>query len=261
MSGGSRDYYYSSNTAKSSRSATKREDDRGGREQDLPRIRDLTYGHAEQFDESRDPTYDLRGMGRALTQQSSHNAQPSLRLPPIRESSSRTRQEDYGHRGSSEIAPPHHRDRSYTSSRTQSSSRAQPTNQPAYHVLAPSSAGGSLVPVSSSHTKPPGIVRGHVLPMGLQSGDDARKKFECPVCGRRMERQSVYNQHMLTHTDERPHVCSYCPKSFNSKSNLNRHTLTHTGSIRPADDDEPSNHHDRGSSSSSKNYYTSSRRA
>lgn len=78
-----------------------------------------------------------------------------------------------------------------------------------------------MVPVSTSHTKPPGIVRGHVLTAGMHD-DDSRKRFECHVCGRRMERQSVYNvifhhydfrllyltvmieqQHMLTHTDQR----------------------------------------------------------
>jgi hypothetical protein len=122
-------------------------------------------------------------MGRALPQQSCHSSHPSLRLPPIRESlSSATKQEDYEYSLSQNTS----------TSRTQYSSRVSPKDQPTYHVLAPSSAGGKLVPVSTSHTKPPGIVRGHVLTAGMH-GDDSRKRFECHVCGRRMERQSVYN--------------------------------------------------------------------
>ena len=126
-------------------------------------------------------------MGNALPPQSSRNSPHNLRLPPIREPSSR---EDHGYATPSENPSTYGHDRAHTSSRTQNTYRVQPTNQPGYHVLA--NAGGSLVPVSTSYTKAPGIVREHVVTAGLQSGDDAKKRFECQVCGRKMERQSVY---------------------------------------------------------------------
>ena len=132
-------------------------------------------------------------MGEAPPQQNSHNSHYSLRLPPIRECFSQTKTESYEYNSHPQIPSTNQYDAVATSSRIQSSSSGQANPPHTYYVLAPSSVGGKLVPVSTSHTKPPGIVRGHVLTAGMHAGDDSWRRFECHVCGRRMERQSVYN--------------------------------------------------------------------
>jgi hypothetical protein len=151
--------------------------------------------HAELFVESGKPIYSPRPM--ALPQQSSHNAQPRVWLPPTGEASPCNRQEESVYRASSEIASLHYGHRASTSSLTQSpcTSTEETINQPAYCVLAPSSPGGSLVPNCSSDAIPASIVEGNLkLPVWLQNAsDDARKKFECPTCGRRNRRQSHHD--------------------------------------------------------------------
>jgi hypothetical protein len=130
----------------------------------------------------------------ALPQQSSHNAQPRPWLPPTGEASPCNRQEDHVYRASPEIVSLHDGHGASTSSLTQSSctSTEETINQPAYCDLAPSSPGGSLVPNCSSDAIPASTVEGNLkLPERLQStSDDARKKFECPICGRGNRRQS-----------------------------------------------------------------------
>lgn len=147
-----------------------------------------SHFRTEHFGGSSQPAYNPRGSDRhALAQQSCHNPPPSLRLPPIRESSSR---ENYGYATSPDIMSTY-RGGAPTSSRGHNMPRTQPTNQPTYGVLAPSGAGDTLIPVKTSNTKAPGILRGHLVTAGMQ-GDDAKKKFQCSVCGRKMERHSVY---------------------------------------------------------------------
>jgi hypothetical protein len=154
--------------------------------------------HAELFAESGKPIYDPRRV--ALPQQSSHNAQPRLWLPPTGGVSPRNRQGESVYRASSEIASPHDGHGASTSSLTQSSctSTEDTINQPAYCLQAPSSPGGSLVPNCSSDAIPASIVEGNLtLPEGLQNAsDDARKKVEFPVCGKillNIDVPSVYN--------------------------------------------------------------------
>jgi hypothetical protein len=203
MSCGPGNYYFGSGTAKSSTSATEREESTRAREQDriLPRLRDVLPGkilacsmmiiadmcRGELFVESGDRIYGPRRM--ASPQQSSHNAQPRPWLPPTGEASPCNRQEDYVYRASSEIASLHDGHGASTSSLTQSSctSTEETINQPAYCFLAPSIPGGSLVPNCSSDGIPASIGEGNLkLPEGLQNAsDDARKKFECPICSKR----------------------------------------------------------------------------
>jgi hypothetical protein len=152
-------------------------------------------GHAELFVESGKPIYGPRPM--ALPQQSSHNTQPRLWLPPTGETSPCNREDESVYRASSEIASLHDGHGASTSSLTQSSctSTEETINQSAYSFIALSSPGGSLVPNCSSDAIPASIVEGNLkLPESLQNAsDDARKKFECPICGRRNACQSHHD--------------------------------------------------------------------
>lgn len=40
--------------------------------------------------------------------------------------------------------------------------------------------------------------------------------------------QSVYNHHLLTHSDERNYKCPYCPKTFKTSVQLSGHKNSHT---------------------------------
>ena len=52
---------------------------------------------------------------------------------------------------------------------------------------------------------------------------------QCKYCKKLFSRLYNLQQHMLTHTGEKPHECTECQKRFTLKNHLNRHMLTHTG--------------------------------
>lgn len=214
MSGG-HDYYYTSTSSRHPRNNPGEEDSEKQHGQGLPHLRDVLRdqfeSHPSHSSESSHQSFGYRG--------TNNNVGP--RLPPIRESSPfHYLERDDGNISSERHGYPHY------SGAYGSPSNASSSRNPAYHVLVPSHDREKLISVSESYTKPPGIVRDNILSSGLYD-TDPKRKFECHICGRRIERQSVYNQHMLTHTGQRPFTCTLCPKAFNSKSNLNRHLLSH----------------------------------
>ncbi|XP_033609568.1 zinc finger protein OZF isoform X2 [Cryptotermes secundus] len=56
----------------------------------------------------------------------------------------------------------------------------------------------------------------------------SEKPFTCP-CGRSYMHKGHLKEHMLTHTDRKPHICSECGKSFAHKGDLTIHMRIHTG--------------------------------
>ncbi|XP_063080246.1 zinc finger and BTB domain-containing protein 2a [Engraulis encrasicolus] len=57
----------------------------------------------------------------------------------------------------------------------------------------------------------------------MMGGDEKRRRFQCPTCGRKFLQRSHWREHMYTHTGK-PYRCSACHKSFCRASQAARHT-------------------------------------
>uniref|UniRef100_A0A8D8I2B6 Zinc finger protein 835 n=1 Tax=Culex pipiens TaxID=7175 RepID=A0A8D8I2B6_CULPI len=55
----------------------------------------------------------------------------------------------------------------------------------------------------------------------------AQKHLPCPHCAKMFDRPSSLNNHLRTHTRERPFACQDCAKTFASNSSLATHIRTH----------------------------------
>jgi len=53
-----------------------------------------------------------------------------------------------------------------------------------------------------------------------------RKSCRCLLCGRTFPKLSVFKNHYVSHTGEKPHQCPRCKKQFSLKCNLRRHERT-----------------------------------
>ena len=57
------------------------------------------------------------------------------------------------------------------------------------------------------------------------------RKWKCDLCDKAFRHPFGLQQHVFTHTGERPHKCSQCPKAFYSSNDLRRHSRIHSGNV------------------------------
>lgn len=62
-----------------------------------------------------------------------------------------------------------------------------------------------------------------------QSSINYPKTYTCGFCGKNCYTPSKLDQHLLTHTGEKPFMCSVCNSSFRQKAHLTQHLTVHTG--------------------------------
>lgn len=59
--------------------------------------------------------------------------------------------------------------------------------------------------------------------------DMSCRKWKCNMCDKAFRHPFGLQQHIYTHTGERPHKCLQCPKAFYSSNDLRRHSRIHSG--------------------------------
>lgn len=53
------------------------------------------------------------------------------------------------------------------------------------------------------------------------------KEFQCDICSAKVSTKQYLEEHLRTHSDERPEVCAVCGKTFQMRGNLRQHMKTH----------------------------------
>lgn len=72
-----------------------------------------------------------------------------------------------------------------------------------------------------SQTKSPKLE--YCKPIKSEKWQPKAKKLKCSYCEKGFYRTQHLNEHLLTHTREKPHKCEFCRKKYRLKSHLNRH--------------------------------------
>jgi KRAB domain-containing zinc finger protein len=57
------------------------------------------------------------------------------------------------------------------------------------------------------------------------------KPYKCDICGKGFNRDCSLHMHIGTHSSDTPYKCDLCEKRFKLSQYLRRHIRTHTGDI------------------------------
>lgn len=111
---------------------------------------------------------------------------------------------------------------------------ASPTARPFSNDLALSSAKMSAISANENQNKFMEQVELYSKPKVTKSRVKPSKKHECPTCSKQFRGRSELQNHIRTHTGEKPLKCSYagCSKRYAHSSNLRAHERTHAG-VKP----------------------------
>ncbi|EAU76375.2 AGAP007947-PA, partial [Anopheles gambiae str. PEST] len=75
------------------------------------------------------------------------------------------------------------------------------------------------------------FAKGNFLRKHLEEHEmpDSKRKYACTVCSKKFTTVSHLNDHVLIHSDKKPHKCSDCGRSFRQKQQLKVHAYQHVG--------------------------------
>ena len=100
---------------------------------------------------------------------------------------------------------------------SQATSAVTSSVPPTYFALqAPSNSGSESNNVGSSTSQ------------GVSVINNDGKPYVCNICGKQCDSKG-FRRHVLSHSQDRPHMCSECGDSFAQNSALQRHIMSHTG--------------------------------
>lgn len=63
----------------------------------------------------------------------------------------------------------------------------------------------------------------------VQNHFNPSKLHQCPYCSYASAMKTNLNNHVRTHTGEKPFLCPHCPLRFSQKGSLQTHIRIHTG--------------------------------
>ncbi|XP_034487858.1 zinc finger protein weckle-like isoform X2 [Drosophila innubila] len=66
----------------------------------------------------------------------------------------------------------------------------------------------------------------------IHSQSHGTPKYECEICGKKLQTRAIWNKHKYVHTNERRFKCSICGTAVKNSTALKVHLLSHTG-LRP----------------------------
>lgn len=79
-----------------------------------------------------------------------------------------------------------------------------------------------------SKSLPPNIKSETKSNVSKKQENTTKSRHVCTTCSKSFNTPGKLNQHMYSHTGEKPFVCSHCSKAFSSKFKLVRHILIHS---------------------------------